>query len=100
MGDRYSVPAVADVLNGAADLIERDGWTKGRYADEFGYCIAGAIDVAAGCFDEQLTQEALQARRAVADVVARNPRKWNDAPGRTKAEVVAALRAAATRAGQ
>lgn len=96
--------AVSDVLNGAADLIERDGWVQGHYRTTEGYCIAGAIDQTLGIIDDdelhvQLWPVAQAARvqvLAIVDDVA--PTLWNDAPGRTKEEVVAALRAAAERA--
>ena len=96
--------AVADVLNGAAGLIERDGWCQRQYRDENGCrCLAGAIDAVAGEdpeFHWESTEDAVtvRARHAVADVVGKNWSSWNDEPGRTKAEVVAVLRAAAERA--
>lgn len=93
-----AAPSVADVLNGAADLIERDGWVQGMYRYEHSLCIVGAIDTAAGCFGTNMTVDAMRARSTVADFIEANPTAWNDKPGRTKAEVVVALRAAAERA--
>lgn len=96
--------AVADVLNGAADLIERDGWCQYFYQDPNGCrCLAGAIDDAAGLDVSHASRKdeesvTYQARCVVADVVGNNWTSWNDTPGRTQAEVVAALRAAAERA--
>lgn len=91
---------VADILNGAADLIERYGLAQRDYGCEAtGYCISGAIDTAAG--GEKGTAEdddALIARFVVADIVNDSWITYNDTPGRTQAEVVATLRAAAEQA--
>ena len=92
--------AVAGVLNGAADLIERDGWIQGepRGADgrlcmvrALGDVIGGATPWRSDLYDAATA--ALQETTGVFLVSA-----WNDQSGRTKAEVVAALRAAAERA--
>ena len=84
---------VADVLNGAADLIERDGWVQGSPRTSEGRCMNMALQEVAG------KQVYWQAKRYVEDVVGfRATAAWNDTPGRTKTEVVAALRAAAKRA--
>lgn len=99
--------AVADVLNRAADLIERDGWCQRRYRGQDGeHCVSDALIRAAGMGEPgdtgqqarvmTLYCEASDALRA--KVRRKNLPRWNDAPGRTQAEVVAALRAAAERA--
>lgn len=99
--------SVAEVLNKAADLLEKPGaWTQGALGRlEDGtpvysadapslsrascYCMAGALWVANG----------YQYPEAAFDALPAGPREgtgqWNDAPGRTQAEVVAALRQAA-----
>lgn len=86
--------AVADVLDGAADLIERDGWVQGvNHLPTGEHCMNDAIEKVAG--------KALYwpAKRYVEAVVGFSATAaWNDVPGRTKAEVVSALRAAAERA--
>lgn len=95
--------AVADVLNGAADLIERDGWTQNQYRSvDGGRCLSRAIgDCVPGHFDaawwhSPLYEEAADYLRIT---IGRHfLAGWNDQPGRTQAEVVAALRAAAERA--
>jgi hypothetical protein len=100
------VSAVADVLNAAADLIERDGWVQGRYQGPCGeHCMTDAL-IAACQVKEEKGEEAsawwrLYGRAADALETGLGTRAlpgWNDAPGRTQAEVVAALRAAAERA--
>lgn len=90
--------AVADVLNGAADLIERDGWCQHEWNDKDGRrCIAAAIAEKAGVgapYERAIRTVAfhpgVDAGLKVID--------WNNASGRTQDEVVAALRAAAERA--
>lgn len=84
--------AVADTLNRAADLIERDGWCQGLGRDADGSrCAAVALhDAQADRLVWRGAYRALKARVGTRLVV-----DWNDTPGRTQAEVVAALRAAA-----
>ena len=96
------------VLLAAADLIEPEGaWCRIHAArdargkavkavspDACSWCLLGAITrarVQAG-FGFSVWTEALAAISATAN---NNASKWNDAPGRTQAEVVAALRSAA-----
>jgi hypothetical protein len=108
----------SEVLNRAADVIQRDGWYQGGYSPDADkamttlvgrpVCALGAIHVAA---DEWLLWfEDLQCwaggRTPVTDVVAKILARhidhpdlfipaWNDHEGRTAAEVIEALRAAA-----
>lgn len=95
---------IAEVLNRAADLIAPDGaWTQGTWArDASGkadpiperatcWCLYGAIRVASA-FNDKLSDRVTEAVRSV---VGGRFISWNDAPGRTQAEVVAALRKAA-----
>ena len=87
--------AVADVLNGAADLIERDGWTRLVEVNSDGaHCTYGAMKAQPG-FDMSAVVwlQNFLSSHGPSSIVG-----WNDHPGRTKAEVVAALRAAAERA--
>lgn len=114
---------VAADLRAAADVLERDGWTQEVFhalADEgrICHCAEGAIQFVVGrhvalrpdVFSDsganwvvhygvnaELRYEA--AESALCDYIDSDaiPR-WNDAPGRTAAEVIAALRAAADRA--
>lgn len=97
------IARVADVLERAAALIEPEGaWTQNEYTHQlYAFCQLGAIAhvMAIGATKASGTPAA-RALSAFLDptdesagrVVAR----WNDAPERTQAEVVSALRTAAT----
>lgn len=98
----------ADVLNRAADLLEEFGWCQQAEArnykgvggdaldpDVARFCIYGAlrragIDLGAPRYFGWDCWDAMGLEGA--------PGPWNDEPGRTKAEVVAALRSAAEKA--
>lgn len=96
------------VLSGAADLIEPEGaWIQGHYAmTRFGRPI-GPLEAPAACWCTvgALTNTACgdgpwqwwESRRYLERVIDRTGiTDWNDAPERTQAEVVSALRQAAT----
>lgn len=100
----------ADVLRHAALLIEERGWCRAdRQSPDGQLCIVGAIELAQfgsvhelgdidGVPSEQIDPFALPGAMAVEKYLgleARGTWGWNDAPGRTAAEVIAALRAAA-----
>lgn len=94
----------ADDLNRAADLLERDGWRQkalGPGPDAQGRrCIYGALNAAC---DESMDR--FRAGRLFLTKVLPGgekfalPAAWNDEPGRTVDEVIAACRAAAEVAG-
>lgn len=104
---------VADILTAAADLIEPEGaWTQGEYGrlpsgraalnvrdDAVCRCLIGAIFTVlppeSGCLHEVEKGPAVQTMNEFLGIGAYH---WNDAPERTQAEVVAALRAAAEKA--
>jgi len=106
---------VADVLDAAADLLTPEGaWVQGkmgrtakghtvRVAADIDaavcYCAAGALWKAAG--GEAGGRLVFKAFGVMSNQ-GRTPGigTWNDAPGRTQSEVVAALREAATSARQ
>ncbi|MBI0530887.1 DUF6197 family protein [Sphingomonas sp. TX0522] len=99
---------VADVLERAADLIAKPGaWTQGNYArDAAGEGLHDGFNPAAVCWCaygaiEKVTNEGMggDLRNAAANAIPWGP-FWNDAPERTQAKVVAALRSAATAARQ
>jgi hypothetical protein len=95
---------VAAELRAAADVLERDGWTQNAYTDQNGcHCVMGAAYVAMGCptteWAEGLTERVDAVRDFLGTFLGRRPHLWNDAPGRTAEEVIAALRAAADAAG-
>jgi hypothetical protein len=84
----------SQVLRKAAEVIEEFGWIQGEYggADE-GYCVDGAIQCAAhGAYDRFLARSLLCGYLRASWLPL-----WNDAPERTKDQVIAALRAAAER---
>lgn len=106
------------VLRKAAGLLETTGWLQYRIcgarltSEEGRMCVRGAIAMAATgdpyapfySSRNQGSSEALAAVRALQRYLSRSTWKqhpnddivrWNDKPGRTRAEVVAALRAAA-----
>jgi hypothetical protein len=112
---------VAADLRAAADVLERDGWTQGKYHEYrdggFCHCSAGAISVATGehvnlqprsesitDYDWDVGPASAAARSdAALDALSgllsgRAVEDYNDTPSRTAAEVIAALRAAADRA--
>ena len=96
---------VAADLRAAADVLERDGWTQGDYVTECGRCVMGAIAAAlGGSYGETSVPYENHGRRYLALREIRNSvgtydlDLWNDTHGRTAAEVIAALRAAADRA--
>lgn len=100
--------SVADVLERAADLIEPEGcWTQGSFArDAAGerifsrdkraqcWCMFGAIVVVGNA------QKINEITDLFLDNFNKAPIAFNDTPGRTQAEVVSALRRAATLARQ
>jgi hypothetical protein len=91
---------VADVLDDAADLLEREGWIQhASYSLDGGACSVGAVAAVVSrkhlpvVMEDAATnavQDYLDYRYDDADIVA-----WNDAPGRTKQQVLDAFRAAA-----
>lgn len=86
---------VSEILSKAADLIEPEGkWTKMFYETHDGrFCAYGAIDYV--CHSEY--QSVRRAAERLRDVIgSTHIAPWNDAPERTQAEVVAALRQAST----
>jgi len=97
---------IADVLDRAADRIERDGWWQGAYYDgriasrpvsielrehPRPCCVMGALIAEAPTRRVTLAEWALKRFLKMPVTLA----AWNDAPERSQAEVVAALRGAA-----
>ena len=106
MGDEPSRagPAIADVLARAADLLKNSGaWLRLRWSnagsDVFAgscWCIEGALARASRVHPLSVCKG--DPARALAEHLGIEPKRlsqWNDTPGRTHAEVVAALRATA-----
>lgn len=97
-----SNPAVTtrDVLHRAADLLEEFGWCQGRNGSraEGQMCIGGAVREACRDFGfEYGTGSAMHhaLKNAARAFFPSGAPVWNDATGRTRAEVVARLREAA-----
>lgn len=91
---------VADVLRHAALLIEERGWKQDDLGDQTGpYCAWGGIAVASGALDLRMDMRSNaieeEALRFFQMYLGESVPGFNDAPGRTAAEVTAALRAAA-----
>jgi hypothetical protein len=80
------------VLLAAADLIEQKGWTQRAYKDENGYCIVGALLEINGRGWNQAIFE-------ISGHLHQQTSSWNDAPGRTKEEVVRTMREVARKVG-
>ena len=91
---------VAADLRAAADVLERDGWTRGAWLDEGRRCVAGALTKAVMDLhpDDNFDRAYQSAHDTLSGHLGTAPMLWNDAHGRTAAEVIAALRAAADRA--
>jgi hypothetical protein len=100
-----------DLLNRAADLIENHGLAKGTFKDsKGGFCIRGAVHVAAGLDYDDLDYtshggDGFEALEKVSDYLGlkqhplygatQTVAEWNNAEIRTQDEVVDALRCAA-----
>jgi len=85
---------VAADLRAAVDVLERDGWTQGGLSEDGRLCAIEAIWRACGQSGGERSQNAVEQLRT-AIPFQRSIIGWNDTPGRTAAEVIAALRAAA-----
>lgn len=101
---------IYETLNTAADLLQKDGWIQEDYITSNGRCTLGAIyqmddDARVGEAmrdpDGILAEGFLSKYLTDAGVVAppffigSHIPSWNDDPGRTEAEVIETLRAAA-----
>ena len=95
---------VSAVLSAAADLIEPPGaWTQGVVArNAYGRCCYGysrqAVCWCASAAISRVDHGSSLAHYKFSDFLGESIPIWNDAPGRTQAEVVQALRAAALKA--
>ncbi len=81
----------ARILREAADLLETNGWCQGAFAIGKRRCATGAINAVVASGEEALRAHRVVSRYVGAPLVS----TWNDHPGRTSQEVMAALRAAA-----
>jgi hypothetical protein len=94
---------MADDLNYAADLLESEewGWCQGVARNGDSLCMLGALAVATGNalreHQESFEGDLGPRYEAAYKVLPEGKAAWNDEPGRTKAEVISALRSAAER---
>ena len=81
-----------EVRERAAQLIEECGWSQGCYvSDAGGYCISGALGRASNA--DRLSGLGTPAYREIErELDVHLLDHWNDEPGRTVEEVLAALR--------
>ena len=89
----------------AAEILEasEDAWCQGAARQElsegkYAYCLVGACQEAAGYFANWYNVAAYSIARdaraaAIEAAGTTNASGWNDAPGRTREQVIAALRA-------
>lgn len=82
-----------EILNDAADILERDGWCQGEFhSAEGAHCALGAISEAYMSFDYRRelygATKSLLAERIGTPWIA----TWNDHGDRTKEQVVKAMR--------
>jgi hypothetical protein len=105
---------ISETLYKAAEHIEMHGWHQGYfwphhdrtftfeeppYTDGDPCCAIGAIGVVEGVDPANVTTDAMEALKTFLgfDFISHVP-DWNDSKGRTREEVLAALRGAALRA--
>lgn len=90
---------IARILDAAADLIEPEGaWGQGQWESSTGcLCAEGALAKAGAC-ERFVDVCRAPVGRFFEPLVGGDIVAWNDAPGRTQAEVVAKLREAAAKA--
>lgn len=89
------VDADGEVLRRAADIIERRGWCQNDYQDGAAVCILGALRLAITGNTDNHSDRVHNPAERLAKNLGQAPWVWNDEPGRTKEEVIAALRSAA-----
>jgi hypothetical protein len=91
---------VTGVLLGAADYIERHGWCQGTSRIDDAVCTAWALSIAAAHDFVTAEQAGYRLMHSVRGPMGYSGGNWgiavwNDTAGRTKEEVVEALRSAA-----
>lgn len=89
------------VLLDAADVIRKQGWIQGSYHCGSYVCMMGAVCYAISKIavpyklPANKIQIFIKAERRLGIFLNEMPANWNDAPGRTKEQVIAALEGAA-----
>ena len=97
MTDRRLLLPVQKLLLDAADYIEKHGWDQGQYfGEERRACMVGAMIAAADpkrtLRVESVERKIRPAINYMLDRLGESPIDWNDRDGRTKQEVMQALR--------
>ncbi len=88
----------ATVRRDAVDVLRARGWTQGWFVDDEDRCCMAEAIYRANHDGHRITEQvALRTVKAVVGAGDRGVSVWNDEPGRTQAEVEAALLAAAAR---
>lgn len=90
------ISGVSETLRGARKFIEEHGWTQGDLqGPNGGFCLMGSVigheSTQFGGQGRNIPSEALQYLGQACSVAATDLDSWNDTPGRTKEEVLAAL---------
>jgi hypothetical protein len=93
---RKDLPVANRTLLQAADIIRERGWCQHVLVDPLsgGFCAEAAIRQAADGTPAKISLKSMPARALLEKRVETIP-IWNDAPGRTKEQVIEALEAAA-----
>jgi hypothetical protein len=89
---------ICDIYRRAVEILDRDGWCQGTEQDHTGrHCAQGALRIAAGWSAKECADMALEnaVLRPLQQHLSSLVTVWNDAPGRTEAEVRASLVAVA-----
>lgn len=75
-----------------SELLEKKGWIQGKARSKDGYCLVYAIDKC--CFDDdafwEMRDKLYKHLRNIGQDA--SLQSWNDTPGRTKEEVIAACK--------
>jgi hypothetical protein len=84
------------ILNDAAQYLETHGWCQGAMKYKDSVCLFGAIDAVSNCFTKDDSAIAYEINYRLRKIIGVRPTPhWNDAPERTKQEVIDMLRKAA-----
>lgn len=91
---------ISEIRSKAADLLESrpDAWCQGTFYEErlagrYSWCIVGACLEVLHYYDSEDSPDIYNLACAAAYAAARGDAfAWNDTPGRTREEVIAALR--------
>ena len=84
------------ILRDAADYLEAHKWAQGNgFCDDRGVCVLGAVALGDVEVASRIHSVEDPTYRALKEYLGNHPVFWNDAPERTKEQVVFALRGCA-----